>query len=75
MWNCRRWTEDGQKDAQRAGAPLLQRQAEGAGLVHSGEEKVLGDLTATFQYLKEAYKKTGEDSLPWYITIEQGEPF
>jgi len=48
MWNCRRWTEDGQKDAQRAGAPLLQRQAEGAGLVHSGEEKVLGDLTATF---------------------------
>jgi len=29
------------KDAQRAGAPLLQRKAEGAELVQSGEEKAL----------------------------------
>jgi len=31
--------KEGQEDAQRAGATLLQRQAEGAGLLQSGEEK------------------------------------
>ena len=34
--------EEGHKDDQRAGAPPLQRQAEGAGLVQSGEEKAAG---------------------------------
>jgi len=33
--------EEGRKDGQRAGAPLLQRQAEGAGLVQPGEEKAV----------------------------------
>jgi len=31
--------EEGHKDYQRAGAPLLSRKAEGAGLVQLGEEK------------------------------------
>ena len=34
--------EEGHKDAQRAAAPPLQRQAEGAGLVQPGEEKAAG---------------------------------
>jgi len=34
--------EEGHKDDQRAGAPPLQRQAEGAGLVQPGEKKAMG---------------------------------
>ena len=34
--------EEGHKDYQRAAAPPLQRQAEGAGLVQPGEEKAAG---------------------------------
>ena len=34
------------KDDQGAAAPPLQRQAEGAGLVQPGEEKLQGDLSA-----------------------------
>ena len=34
--------EEGHKNDQRAGAPLLQRQAEGVGLVWPGEEKAPG---------------------------------
>ena len=43
--------EEGHKYDQRAGEPLLQRQAEGAGLVQPGEKK--GDLIAAFQYKQE----------------------
>ena len=45
--------EEGHEDAQRAGAPLLGRQAEGAGLVQTGKEK------AAFQYLKRDYEQEG----------------
>ena len=34
--------EEGHKDDQRAGAPPLRRQAEGAGIIHPGEEKAAG---------------------------------
>ena len=34
--------EEGHKDTQRAGAPSLGRQAEGAGLIQPGEEKAVG---------------------------------
>ena len=34
--------EEGHKDDQRAAAPPLQRQAEGAGRVQPGEEKATG---------------------------------
>ena len=34
--------EEGHEDDQRAGAPLLWRQAEGSGLIQPGEEKVPG---------------------------------
>ncbi|GAB0191304.1 mitochondrial enolase superfamily member 1 [Grus japonensis] len=41
-WSC--WSESrgGHQDAQRAGAPLLWRQAERVGLVQPGEEKAPG---------------------------------
>ena len=39
---------------------LLQRQAEGAGLVQSGEEKAPGHFIVAFQYLKGAYKQEGD---------------
>lgn len=41
----------GAEDDQKAGAPLLQRQSEGAGLVQSW------DLIVAFQYLKGDYKQ------------------
>jgi len=34
--------EEGHKDDERAGAPPLQREAEGAGLVQPGEKKAAG---------------------------------
>lgn len=36
--------EEGHKDDERVGAPLLQRQVEGAELVQLGEEKATGGL-------------------------------
>jgi len=51
--------EEGHKEDQRAGAPPLRRQAERAGLVQPGKKKAVGDLIATFQYLKGAYKQEG----------------
>jgi len=36
--------EEGHKDDQKSGTPLLQRKVEGAGLVQSIEEKALGRL-------------------------------
>ncbi|MDO7824778.1 hypothetical protein, partial [Helicobacter pylori] len=51
--------EESHKDNQRAQAPPLRRQAEGAGLVQPGEKKAWGDLIAAFQYLKGAYKQEG----------------
>ena len=42
--------EEGHEDAQRAGAPLLRRQAEGAGGVQ--KRRLQADVTAASQYLK-----------------------
>jgi len=48
--NCRSRSRGGHEDAQRAGARLLLRKTEGAGLVQSGEKKALGweDVTVVF---------------------------
>ena len=40
--------EEGHGDDLKAGAPLLQRQAEGDGLVQPGEEKAPGSLVVAF---------------------------
>ena len=54
--------QGGHEDAQRAGAPLLRRQAEGAGGVQPGEKRRLwGDLIAAFWYLKAAYEQEESD--------------
>jgi len=42
-----------------AGAPLLRRQAEGSGLVRSGEERLWEGIITAFQYLKGDYKHEG----------------
>jgi len=65
--------EEGCKDDKRAGAPPLQRQAEGAGLVQPGEGRLQGDLIAAFRDLKGAYKQEGVCSLIGRITAGQGE--
>ena len=58
--------EEGPEDDHRAGAPLLQRQAERAGVVQHGEEKghlLQGHLTVAFHYLKGSYRKAREGLL------------
>jgi len=42
MWGCWSGSRGGHEGAERAGAPLLWRQAEGAGGVLPGEERALG---------------------------------
>lgn len=59
-WNSWSKARGGHKIGKRIGAPALQRQAEEAGAVQPGEEKVYGDLTATFQYLKGACRGGGD---------------
>ena len=49
--------EEGHRKDQGAGAPPIQGQAEGAGLVQPEEEKAAGDLIAAFQDLKGAYEQ------------------
>ena len=51
--------EEDHKDNQRAGAPPLQRKAEGAGLVHLEKRKLWGDIITAFQCLKGVYKHKG----------------
>jgi len=53
--------EEGHRDDQRAGAPLLWIKAEGTEIVQSEEEKYVGDLFAVFQYLKEPIRKLEKD--------------
>ena len=45
--------EEIHKDDQRAGVPLLQRQAEGAGLVQFGAEKAPGKPLCSLPVLRE----------------------
>jgi len=42
MWSFWKGPEEDHEDEQRDGTPLLQGQAEGAGLVRPGEEKAPG---------------------------------
>lgn len=61
-WSC--WTEyrGDHRDAQRAGAPLLWRQAVRVGAVQGGEEKAPGRPYSTFLCLK-GYRRAGEGLL------------
>ena len=52
--------EEGHKNDQRAETPLLWGKAERVGAVHHENRRLREDLTATFQYLKGAYKRAGE---------------
>jgi len=58
-WSCWRGSRGGHKDARRAGAPLLWKEAEIIGLIQSGEEKAPGTMS-TFQYFRGAYKQERE---------------
>ena len=57
--------ENGHRNNQRAGAPLIWGQAEGAGLVQPEEEKVQRDVIAAFQYIKGAYKWEDNQLFTW----------
>ncbi|KAK4815832.1 hypothetical protein QYF61_008435 [Mycteria americana] len=52
--------EEGHKNDEGDGTPLLGGTAERVVVVQPGEEKALGDLIVAFQYLKGAYKKDGD---------------
>ena len=64
--------EEGQEDAQRAGAPLLWRQIKGVRLVLLREEKAEGDLTVALQYLEGAYKQEGNQFFTWSDSDKTG---
>ncbi|KAJ7396423.1 hypothetical protein BTVI_145404 [Pitangus sulphuratus] len=57
--------EEGHKDDQKDGAPLLQRKAERGGVVQHGEKKTSGRPHCGLPYLKGAYKKEGEELFKW----------
>ena len=52
--------EEGHKNFQRAGTPLLREKDETDGVVHPGEEKAPGRPYSGFSIYKEAYKTDGE---------------
>jgi len=54
--------EEGHEDDQRAGASPLRRQAEGAGLVHPGEEKAVSRPHWSLPVLKRGLQKGGEST-------------
>lgn len=56
------WSESigGRKDGESAGAPLLLRQSERAGVIHTEKRRLLGNLIAAYQYFEGACEKEGE---------------
>lgn len=61
----------GHRDAQRAGAPLLGRQAERAGAVQPGEEKAPESskrLCRCLKRVQESWRGTGDESVEWQDT-------
>jgi len=61
MWSSWRRSIEGHRDDQRAGASLLWRKAERAGLIESGA----GSRETSMQYLKGAYKQDGDWLFTW----------
>ena len=64
--------EEGHKDAQIAGAPLLERKAEGAGLVLLGEEKALGRCQCSLPVLEGSLWQESVNILHHLIVTGQG---
>ena len=64
--------EEGHKDDQRAGAPLLWGKAERVGVVQPGGQKALGTPYSIFQYLKGPARKLWRDSLQGQVATGQG---
>ena len=59
-WSYRSRSRRGHKDDQRAGPPLLQRQAERAGALQPGEQKAPRTPYSSLPVPKGAYRKAGE---------------
>lgn len=61
------WSESigGRKDSESAGAPLLLRQSERAGVIHAEKGRLLGNLIAAYQYFEGACEKEGEQLFAW----------
>lgn len=63
--------EEGRKDDLGAGTPIVWRQADRAGFVQPGEEKVEGAPTAILSFLPGAYKEIETVSLFWQMHSER----
>jgi len=62
---CTRGKEEGHEVDQRVGVALLWRKAEGAGLVHTGEEKAPGRPHCGFSVLEGNNKQDGDWLFTW----------
>ena len=71
-WTCRNRSRGGHKDDQGLEHLLYQDRLRQLGLFSLEKRRLLGDLTATFQYLKGAYKKAGEGLFTRHVVIGQG---